>query len=122
MYANKKEMEIDKEAKKVIWSLQYNKRSDEERKVFQPTGKKPLNKNVVYIFSALGITFLLSWVMTQFTSEAVDFCFLIDNFCFNSTENPIEFVFYVFINTWIIILGVGIAYLIGKKLGDRFKI
>lgn len=33
-------MNIDGEAKKVIWSLQENKRSEEERNVFKPTGKK----------------------------------------------------------------------------------
>lgn len=115
-------MDIDDDAKKVIWSLQNNKRSEEERKVFEPTGKKPMNKNVVYLFSALGITLLLSYVLTMFTIETVDFCFLLDSYCFNSLENPIAFIFYIFMNGWIIILAVAIAYLIGKKLGDKFKI
>jgi hypothetical protein len=115
-------MDIDDDAKKVIWSLQNNKRTEEERNVFKPTGKKPMNKNLVYIGSAFGITFLLSYVMTQFTTESVNFCFLVDSYCFNSTENPFAFVFYVFMNLWIIILGIAIAYLIGKKLGNRFKV
>ena len=40
-------MNVDDEAKKIIWSLQNNKRSEAERNVFQPTGKKPMNKNVL---------------------------------------------------------------------------
>ena len=46
-------MDVDDEAKNVIWSLQNNKRSEEERNVFQPTGKKPINKNIFYLFSSL---------------------------------------------------------------------
>ncbi len=113
---------VDDEAKKVIWSLQNNKRSEEERNVFEPTGKKPMNKNVVYVLSAIGITYLLSFALSLFSKETTRFCFLIDSYCFNSTENPIAYTFYIFMNLWILILGIGIAYLIGKKLGDRFKI
>ena len=40
---------VDDEAKKVIWSLQNNKRTEAERNVFEPTGKKPMNKNVIYV-------------------------------------------------------------------------
>jgi uncharacterized membrane protein len=90
--------------------------------VFEPTGKKPMNRNVVYVLSALGITFLLSFALSLFSKETTHFCFLIDSYCFNSTENPIAYTFYIFMNLWILILGIGIAYLIGKKLGDRFKI
>ena len=115
-------MNVDDEAKKVIWSLQNNKRTEAERNVFTPTGKKPMNKNVVYILSAIGITFLLSFALSLFSKESTQFCFLIDSYCFNSTENPIAYTFYIFMNLWILILGIGIAYLIGKKLGDRFKI
>ena len=112
-------MNIDDEAKKVIWSLQNNKRSEEERNAFKPTGKKPRNKNVVYLLSALGITLLMSYVLSLFSRETVRFCFLIDSYCFNSTENPILYTLYVFMNLWILILGITIAYLIGKKIGDR---
>ena len=112
-------MNVDDEAKKVIWSLQNNKRTEAERNVFTPTGKKPMNKNGVYILSAIGITFLMSFALSK---ETTNFCFLIDSYCFNSTENPIAYTFYIFMNLWILILGIGIAYLIGKKLGDRFKI
>ena len=113
---------VDDEAKKVIWSLQNNKRTEAERNVFAPTGKKPMNKNLVYILSAIGITFLMSFALSLFSKETTQFCFWIDNYCFNSTENPIVYTFYIFMNIWILILGIVIAYLIGKKLGDRFKV
>ena len=115
-------MNVDDEAKKVIWSLQNNKRTEAQRNVFTPTGKKPMNKNFVYILSAIGITFLMSFTLSQFSKETTQFCFLIESYCFNSTENPLAYTFYIFMNLWILILGIGIAYLIGKKLGDRFKI
>ena len=115
-------MNVDDEAKKVIWSLQNNKRTEAERNVFQPTGKKPMNKNVVYILSAIGINFLMSFALSLFSKKTTQFCFLIESYCFNSTENPLAYTFYIFMNLWILILGIGIAYLIGKKLGDRFKI
>ena len=104
-------MNVDDEAKKVIWSLQNNKRTEAERNVFAPTGKKPMNKTVVYIFSAIGITFLMSFALSQFSKETTQFCFLIDSYCFNSTENPIAYTFYIFMNLWILILGIGIVVL-----------
>ena len=113
---------VEDEAKKVIWSLQNNKRTEAERNVFEPTGKKPMNKTLVYVLSALGITFLLSFALSLFSKETTHFCFLIESYCFNSTENPLAYTFYIFMNLWILISGIGIAYLIGKKLGDRFKI
>ena len=115
-------MNVDDEAKKVIWSLQNNKRTEAERNVFEPTGKKPMNKNVVYILWAIGITFLMSFALSLFSKETTQFCFLIGSYCFNSIEHPLVYTFYIFMNLWILILGIGIAYLIGKKLGDRFKI
>ena len=62
-------MNVDDEAKKVIWSLQNNKRTEAERNVFEPTGKKPMNKNVVYILSAIGITFLMSFSKSRMTDR-----------------------------------------------------
>lgn len=115
-------MNVDDEAKKVIWSLQNNKRSEAERNVFQPTGKKPLNKNVLYIISSIGISLLVSFVLSQFATQSTEFCFLLESYCFNSTEHPIAFTFYIYMNIWILILGVGVAYLIGKKLGKKFKV
>ena len=115
-------MNVDDEAKKVIWSLQNNKRTEAERNVFAPTGKKPMNKNVVYVLSAIGITFLMSFALSLFSKEPTQFCFLIDSYCSNSTGNPMAYTFYIFMNLWILILGITIAYLNGKKIGDRFKI
>ena len=69
-------MNVDDEAKKVIWSLQNNKRTEAERNVFQPTGKKPMNKNVVYVLSAIGITFLASsstFILNYFNAKAQSF-------------------------------------------------
>lgn len=115
-------MDIDKEAKKVVWSLQNNKRSEEERNVFKPTGKKPLNKNVIYIFTSIGVLLVLSFLLTQFNSEEKEFCFLIDSLCFLSSDEPILFVLYTFLNLLIIIIGIFAAYIIGTKLGNRYKI
>jgi hypothetical protein len=115
-------MNVDDEAKKIIWSLQNNKRSEAERNVFQPTGKKPMNKNLLYVILAIGISLLVSFVLSQFTSQSTEFCFLLETYCYNSIQHPIAYTFYIFTNIWIIILGIGIPYLIGKKLGNRFKI
>lgn len=113
---------LDDEAKKVLWSLQDNKRTEAERNVFEPTGKKPLNKNVMYVLSALAITFLMSFALSLFSKEPTQFCFVIESYCFDSAENPIAYTFYIFMNIWILILGIGGAYLIGKKLGDKYKV
>lgn len=115
-------MNVDDEAKKVIWSLQNNKRSETERNMFQPTGKKSMNKNVLYVISAIGITLLVSFVLSRFATPSTEFCFLLETYCFNSTENTIAYTFYIFMNLWILILGIGVAYLIGRKIGNRFKI
>jgi hypothetical protein len=115
-------MNVDDEAKKIIWSLQNNKRSEAERNVFQPSGKKPMNKNVLYVILAIGISLLVSFVLSQFTIQSTEFCFLLETYCFNSNEHPMVYILYVFMNLWILILGIGIAYIIGKKLGNRFKL
>ena len=95
-------MDIDEEAKKVVWSLQNNKRSEEERNVFKHTGKKPMNKNVIYIFTSIGVLLLLSFLLTQFNSEEKEFCFLIDSMCYSSSEDKWLYVLYTFINLLII--------------------
>jgi hypothetical protein len=115
-------MNVDDEAKKIIWSLQNNKRSEIERNVFVPKGKKSMNKYLVYSVSVLGITLLVSFVLSQFGTPSTEFCFLLESYCFNATQHPIAFTFYIFMNLWILILGIGVAYLIGKKLGNRFKL
>ncbi len=115
-------MDIDEEAKKIVWSLQNNKRSAEERNVFKPTGKKPMNKNSVYILGAIVVLLLLSFLLTQFNAEEKQFCFLIDSLCYSSTQDKGLFVLYTFLNFLIVIIGFFAAYLIGKKLGNRYKI
>ena len=115
-------MDIDDEAKKVIWSLQNNKRSEEERNAFKPTGKKPMNKNLKYVLTSIGVLFLLSFLLTKFNSEEKEFCFLIDSLCFYSSEDKWLFVLYTFLNLLIIIIGLFTAYIIGKKLGNKYKI
>lgn len=115
-------MDIDEEAKKVVWSLQNNKRSEEERNVFKPTGKKPMNKNVIYIFTSICILLLLSFLLTQFKTEEKEFCFLLDSLCFYSSEDKLLYVLYIFLNLLIVIIGIFAAYMIGKKLGNKYKI
>ena len=115
-------MDIDDEAKKVIWSLQNNKRSEEERNVFKPTGKKQMNKNLKYVLTSIVVLFLMSFLLTQFNSEEKEFCFLLDSLCYYSSEDKLLFVLYTFLNLLIIIIGLFAAYIIGKKLGNKYKI
>lgn len=115
-------MDIDEEAKKVVWSLQNNKRTEQQRDVFEPTGKKPRNKNALYVFASIGVLLLLSFLLTQFNAKEKEFCFLIDSLFYTSLNNPVLYVLYIFLNLLIIIIGFLAAYLIGKKLGNRLKI
>lgn len=115
-------MEVDEEAKKVIWSLQENKRNEEQRNVFKPTGRKPISKNLLYLVAVLVATFLISLALSLFSKSTVFFCFFIEDFCFTSTENVALYVLFIFMNLWILILGIAIAYWIGKKLGNKFKV
>ena len=114
-------MDIDDEAKKVIWSLQNNKRSEEERNVFQPTGKKPIRKEFIYFTVTFFTLLLLSFLLTQFSNENNQIC-LTDDFCFFSKTNPIYYTLYVFGNLLVLILGVFIAYKIGKKLAAKLQV
>ncbi len=114
-------MDVDDEAKKVIWSLQNNKRSEEERNVFQPTGKKPIKKEIKYFIVTFFVLLLLSFLLTQFSKENEEIC-LTDNFCFFSKTNQVYYTLYVFGNLLVLILGVFIAYIIGKKLGNKFQV
>lgn len=115
-------MDIDEEAKKVVWSLQNNKRTVEERNVFKPTGKKPMNKNIVYVIASLVVLLLLSFLLTQFNAEDKEFCFLINSYCYSSLNDRSLYVLYTFLNLLVIIIGVFAAYLVGKKLGNRIKL
>jgi hypothetical protein len=114
-------MDIDNDAKKVIWSLQNNKRTEQERNVFQPTGKKPIRKEIKYFTVAFFVLLLLSLLLTQFSDENNQICITHD-FCFFSKTNPIYYTLYVFGNLLILILGVFIAYKIGKKLAAKLQV
>lgn len=113
---------FDEEAKKVIWSLQNNKRSEEERNVFKPKEKKTMNKSVLYIFTSTVVLLVLSFLLTQFNSDEKEFCFLIDSLCFSSSQDKGLYIIYTFLNLLILIFAVFGAYLIGKKMGDRMQI
>lgn len=115
-------MDVDEEAKKVVWSLQINKRTEKERNVFKPTGKKPMNKNVVYILVSVVVLMLLSFLLTQFNTVNKEFCFWINSYCYSSVNDKSLYVFYIFLNLLILIIGFITAYLVGKKLGNKFKV
>jgi CDP-diglyceride synthetase len=110
-------MNVDDDAKKVIWSLQNNKRSEEERNVFQPTGKKPIRKEIKYFVVSFFVLLLLSFLLTQFSTDNEEIC-ITEDFCFFSKDNAAYYTLYVFANIVIVILAIAFAYFIGKKLGN----
>lgn len=111
-------MNIDNEANKVIWSLQNNKRTEEESNLFKPTGKKPKKNGLKYVLIVLLGLFSLSFIMTQFAKESIEVCFLSD-YCINSSEDKLWYTLYVFITNVIIVFGVYFAYRIGKYLASK---
>ena len=111
-------MNVDDEAKKVIWSLQNNKRTEEERNIFKPTGKKPNKNGLKYILIVLIGLLSISFVMTQFVKESIDIC-IFSNFCFNSIEDKLLYTLYVFVTNVILVFGVYFAYRIGKYLASK---
>lgn len=111
-------MDTDEEAKKVLWSLQNNKRTETERVNFQPTGPKPRNNGPKYIVIVLVGILALSYVMTQFQESTIYVC-LMDDFCFNSYQDKILYTLYVFLTNTILVFGVYFAYKIGKQLSER---
>ena len=84
-------MDVDSEAKKVIWSLQNNVRSEEERNVFKPTGKKPKSNGPKYVAVVLIGLLAISFVMVQFQKAAVDVC-ITPAFCINSEDDLLLYV------------------------------
>ena len=114
-------MDVDDEAKKVIWSLQNNKRSEEERNVFQPTGKKPIRKEIKYFVVSFFVLLLLSFLLTQFSTDNEEIC-IMEDFCFFTKDNADYYTLYVFWNLLIIIIGLFIAYKIGKKIGNKLQV
>ncbi|PWK18726.1 hypothetical protein [Xanthomarina spongicola] len=107
--------------KKTVWSLQDNKRTEEERHAFKPTGKKPRNKTLQYILVSISILFVISYLLIQIYEDTLQTC-ITDTFCINSKEDVILYTLYVFVNMSIVILSIAGAYAIGKKLGNYFKV
>ena len=107
--------------KKTVWSLQNNKRSEAERNVFKPTGKAPKNKTLTYIIWVIVVLFAASFSLTFLQEDAIDVC-LTSTFCFNSKDSLGLFALYIFMNIVILVLAIFGAYIIGKKIGDKFKL
>ena len=111
-------MDIDNDAKKVIWSLQNNVRSEEERNVFKPTGKKIKSNNWKYILIVLVGLLSISYLMTQFQKEVLSICFN-QTFCIDSQQDKLLYVGYVFITNVVLVFGIYFAYRIGKWLAYK---
>lgn len=109
------------EKEKTVWSLQNNKRSPEEQNAFKPTGKKPKNNNGSYLLWAIVVVFVSSYALTFLQEESKEICVLSD-WCFNTKANEMYYTFYIFSNIIIVVLSLLVAYLIGKRIGDKFKI
>ena len=107
--------------KKTTWSLQDNKRSEEQRNLFKATGKTPERRNVLYVLIGLLIVLVFSFLLTQIYEDALETC-LTSTFCINSKENVMLYSLYVFFNILIVIFAIIGAYIVGKKLGNRYKI
>ena len=102
------------------WSLQNDKRTEEERNVFKPTGKTPKNNMKLYLLSLVGVFLLVSFLMTYFSDKTMEAC-LTDTYCFNSKDNVLVYTLYVFFNIVIVVLAIFGAYIFGKKLSDLIK-
>ena len=102
------------------WSLQNDKRTEEERNVFKPTGKTPKNNTKIYLLSLAGVFLLVSFLLTYFSDEKMEAC-LTDTYCFNSKNNVLVYTFYVFFNIVIVVLAIFGAYIFGKKLAGLIK-
>lgn len=113
--------DIDKEAKKVVWSLQNDKRSEVERNIFKQNGKKPMNNNIIYIVTSIGFLLLLSLLLTQLNTKEKEFCFMLDSLCFYTSVDKMLYVLYTFLNLLISIIGIFIAYTIGNKIANKYK-
>ncbi len=107
--------------KKTIWSLQDNKRSDKERNAFKPTGKKPKNKTLTYVLVVVLVLLLFSFLLIQINDDTLKTC-LTSTYCINSQDDVLFYTLYVFFNIAIVILAIFGAYIVGKKLGNYFKV
>ena len=107
--------------KKTTWSLQDNKRTSEERNLFKPTGKTPKRNTILYIIGALLILFIFSFLWIQIYEDTLETC-LTSSFCINTDDDVLLYTLYVFFNILIVIFAIIGAYIVGKKLGNLFKI
>ena len=107
--------------KKTTWSLQDNKRSEAERDLFKPTGKLPKRNGLRYVLIALVVLLVFSFLLTQIYEDPLEAC-LTSTYCINSKDNVLMYTFYVYFNILLVIFAVLGAYIVGKKLGNRFKV
>ncbi|MCX7549281.1 hypothetical protein [Xanthomarina sp. F2636L] len=112
---------MDNYPKKTLWSLQDNKRTEDQRNAFKPTGKKPKNKTPQYILVSLLVLFVVSFLLLQMYQEALETC-ITDTFCINSKEDVLLYTLYVFANICIVVLAIVGAYAFGRKMAREFKI
>jgi hypothetical protein len=112
---------MDNSPKKTVWSLQDNKRTEDQRNAFKPTGKKPRNKTLQYILVSVLVLFMVSFLLLQIYEETLETC-IADTFCINSKEDVLLYTLYVFLNIITIILAIVGAYAIGRKIANYFKI
>ncbi|WP_054851694.1 hypothetical protein [Olleya sp. ITB9] len=106
---------------KKTWSLQDNKRTEAQRNLFKATGKPKKNKNVVYLFSVIAVLLAISFVLPMLYDQEIIVC-ITDTLCLNSNSNTILYPLYVFGTIVILILAVYGAFVVGKKIGNRFKV
>ncbi len=107
-------------SKKNTWSLQNDKRTEEERNVFKPSGKKPKNKTKTYLLSLAGVFLIVSFLLTYFSKTVLEAC-LTKTFCFNSKDDIVIYTLFVFLNIVIVISAIFGAYIIGRKLANLIK-
>jgi hypothetical protein len=112
---------MDSSPKKTVWSLQDNKRTEEERNAFKPTGKKPKNKTLQYILVSIAVLFVVSFLLLQIYEETLETC-ITDTFCINSKDNILLYTLYVFLNIIIVVGSIVGAYAIGRKLAKYIKV
>ncbi|MHA7943186.1 hypothetical protein ACJOV8_008930 [Formosa sp. 3Alg 14/1] len=105
---------------KQSWSLQDNKRSEEQRKAFKPTGKTAKKSTAKYIVSVILVTFLASISLTIGSKKKLEAC-LSSEFCFNSKDDVLLYSLYVFSTIAIIVATIFIAYKFGKRFGEQVK-
>lgn len=112
-----------KEAEKILWSLQNNYRTGEQRKLFQPNRKKIYSSKstINYLLSVLCVLLMASFLFRFLIKEPVAVC-LFEDMCIHSQQTPILYVLFIFFNLCVIIFGVYFAYRIGRFFGKKLQI